>query len=48
MYNSGTVTVKNSSSISGNAFQDVDNVGVLQRDSTSTIGILFGNAAILI
>jgi hypothetical protein len=48
IYNSGTVTVKNSSSITGNAFQDVDNVGLLRQDSTSTIGILYGNTAILI
>jgi hypothetical protein len=52
------VTVKNSSSITGNtisadtatgfAAEDFDNLGVLYLDSTSTIGILAGNPAILI
>lgn len=43
IYNAATMTVQNSTSIT-----DVYNFGVLQRDSTSTIGILVGNAAILI
>jgi predicted outer membrane repeat protein len=41
---SGTVTVENSSSIA----QDAYNLGVLYVDSTSTIGVLDGNPAILI
>jgi hypothetical protein len=58
IFNDGTVTVKNSSSITGNtisadtasgyAAEDLDNLGVLYLDSTSTIGILEGNPAILI
>ena len=52
----GTVTVKNSSSITGNdsgvaedvAIEDVLNLGVLYLDRTSKIGILDGNPAILI
>jgi hypothetical protein len=47
-YTSGKVTVKNSSTITGNGGADVDNLGVLYLDSTSTIGILAGNRAILI
>jgi hypothetical protein len=50
----GTVTVENSSSITGNtrgfgedmSSEDVQNLGVLYLDSTSTIGILDGNPAI--
>ena len=48
----GTVTVENSSSITGNlgrdgdAGGDVDNRNVLYLDSTSTIGILSGNPAV--
>jgi hypothetical protein len=50
----GTVTVQNSSSITGNLWLfygeefslDVDNLGVLNLDSTSTIGYLVGNPAI--
>ena len=50
-YSGGTVTVENSSSIIGNTAPagfgaDVDNLGVLYLDSTSTIGVLDGNAAI--
>jgi hypothetical protein len=45
---SGTVTVKNGSSITGNVGYDADNAGVLYLDRTSTIGTLAGNAAILI
>jgi hypothetical protein len=41
---SGTVTVENRSSITG----DVFNWGVVYLDSTSTIGSLDGNPAILI
>jgi predicted outer membrane repeat protein len=46
-----TVTIKNSSSITGNAAPagfgaDVYNLAVLYLDSTSTIGILDGNSAI--
>ena len=50
----GTVTVKNSSSITGNLApagyiaDDVYNAGVLYLDSSSTIGILDGNPAVLI
>lgn len=51
----GTITVKNASSITGNASgidggvtEDVFNLGVLYLDSTSTIGVLVGNPAILI
>jgi Right handed beta helix region len=51
----GTVTVENSSSITGNdsgigedvSIEDVLNLGVLYLDRTSTIGILDGNPAIL-
>jgi predicted outer membrane repeat protein len=48
-----TVTVKNSSSITGNIAPvglgaDVDNQGVLDLDASSTIGILDGNPAIAI
>jgi hypothetical protein len=48
----GTVTVENSSTISGNlapvgyGADDVDNLGVLYLDSTSTISILDGNHAV--
>jgi hypothetical protein len=41
----GTVTVENDSHITGNLYDDVDNGGVLQLDSTSTIGSLDGNPA---
>ncbi len=52
----GTVRVENSGSITGNdsgiaedvSSEDVYNLGVLYLDSTSTIGILDGNPAILI
>ena len=50
--NVGTVTVENSSSITGNLGgdgdfgADVDNRSVLYLDSTSTIGFLYGNSAI--
>jgi PEP-CTERM motif len=49
----GTVTVKNSSTITGNIAPigfgaDVFDSGVLYQDSTSMIGILDGNAAVLI
>jgi hypothetical protein len=47
----GTVTVENSSSITGNSASDgadVYNGGVLYLDSTSTIGVLDGNPPILI
>jgi predicted outer membrane repeat protein len=48
--NSATVTVKDSSTITGNSAPagsgaDVYNYGVVYRDSTSTIGILDGNPA---
>ena len=48
------MTVKNSSSITGNSGsfegvpEDVVNLGVLNMDSTSIIGILDGSPAILI
>jgi hypothetical protein len=52
IFNDGTVTVENSSRITGNtalaAGADVYNLGVLYLDSTSTIGILVGYPAILI
>jgi hypothetical protein len=46
----GTVTVKNSSSITGNTAPigvgaDIDNLGVLYLDRSSTIGVLDGNPA---
>ncbi|HEV2294718.1 MAG TPA: hypothetical protein VGR35_12765 [Tepidisphaeraceae bacterium] len=51
----GTVIVRNFSSITGNTSQwyegqgpDVYNLGTIYRDSTSTIGLLDGNAAVLI
>ncbi len=49
----GTVTVQNASSITWNSsfddsIEDVLNLGVLYLDSSSTIGILDGNPAILI
>jgi len=48
-----SVTVKNSSSISGNTAPvgfgaDAYNLGVLDLDNTSTIGTLDGNPAVLI
>ena len=47
IYNSsGTATVENSSTISGNTADDVQNSGVLYLDGTSTIDILDGNTAI--
>jgi len=45
-YNGGTATVENSSNISGNTVDDVQNSGTLYLDSTSTITILDGNSAI--
>jgi hypothetical protein len=53
IYNAGTLTLQNASSVTGNygvygGVDDVCNDGVLNRDSTSTIGVLEGNAAILI
>jgi hypothetical protein len=58
IFSDGTVTVKNSSSIAGNtisadtasgyAAEDLDNLGVLYLDSTSTIGILDGNLPLLL
>ncbi len=53
IYNAGTVTVENSSSITGNTAPagygaDLYNLGVLYLDSSSTIGVLDGNPAILI
>jgi hypothetical protein len=49
IYNSGgTTTVKDSSNISGNTVDDVQNSGRLYLDYTSTIGILDGNFAIAI
>jgi hypothetical protein len=45
----GTVTIKSSSSITGNfGFEDVNNLGVLYMDNTSTIGVLVGNPPSLI
>ena len=50
----GTLTVRNSSSITGNfgsyefGDSDITNLGVLQQDGTSTIGVLYGNTPILI
>jgi hypothetical protein len=48
IFNDGTVTVENSSSITGNILSgyvanDAENPGVLYQDSTSTIGVLAGN-----
>jgi hypothetical protein len=51
IYNFGTVTIKNSSTLTGNTGGDTEdffNLGVLYLDATSTIGVLAGNAAILI
>jgi hypothetical protein len=54
IFNDGTLTVENSSFITGNTGPggyiavDVDNLGVLYLDGTSTIGILVGNPANLI
>jgi len=45
-YSGGTVTVENSSTISGNTVDDVQNSGVLYLDGTSTIGVLDGYSAI--
>jgi hypothetical protein len=42
----GTVTVKNDSHITGDLYDDVDNLGVLYLDNTSTINSLDGNSAI--
>jgi hypothetical protein len=52
----GTITVRNSSSITGNTNDwyaggvgpDVYNLGTIYHDGTSTIGGLYGNAAVLI
>ena len=46
IFNHGKLTVKNFSSITGNASDDVYNLGVLYLDSTSTIGVFDGNPAI--
>ena len=50
IYNNGTVTVENSSSITGNGAvdlgPDVYNLGQLYLDGTSTIGVLDGSSAI--
>ena len=50
IYNKGEFTVENSSSITGNTASgdggDVNNLGVLHVDGTSTIGNLHGNPAI--
>jgi hypothetical protein len=43
----GTATVENSSNISGNTVDDVQNSGTLYLDSSSEIDILDGNSAIL-
>ena len=52
IFNVGALTVKNSSSITGNSYSgdlaDVVNAGVLYLDGSSTIGVLGGNAAVLI
>jgi predicted outer membrane repeat protein len=53
IYVGGTATIQNSTSITGNTAPagsgaDVYNHGVLHLDSTSTIGILDGNAAVRI
>lgn len=45
--NGGTLTVENSSQITGNGSGDVDNGGTLYEDSSSEIGILIGNPAIM-
>jgi hypothetical protein len=45
-YSGGSVTVENSSNISGNTVGDVRNSGTLYLDGTSTIGVLDGNSAI--
>ena len=45
-YSGGTVTVENSSNISGNTVDDVQNSGTLYLDRTSTIGSLDGYSAI--
>src|SRR5262249_42316100 len=42
----GTATVENSSKLSGNTFDDVQNSGTLYLDSSSEIDILDGNSAI--
>jgi hypothetical protein len=51
----GSVVLRNASSITGNTSTwyeavglDVDNLGTIYRDGTSTIGVLYGNAAIQI
>ena len=50
IYNNGTLTVENSSSITGNLAADfgpdVYNLGTLYLDGTSTTGVLDGNSAI--
>jgi hypothetical protein len=51
IFSDGTVTVENSSSITGNILSgylpnDAENLGVLDLDSTSKIGVLAGNPAI--
>jgi hypothetical protein len=45
-YFPGTVIVENSSKISGNTVDDVQNFGALYLDGTSIIDLLYGNAAI--
>ena len=45
-YSGGTVTVENSSYISGNTVDDVQNSGTLYLQGGSTIGILDGNLAV--
>jgi hypothetical protein len=43
-YPGGTVTVENSSKLSGNTVNDVQNSSMLYLDTTSSIGILNGNS----
>jgi hypothetical protein len=43
----GATTVENESHITGNLYDDVENLSVLYLDGTSTIGILDGNPATL-
>ena len=45
-YSSGTMTVKNSSNISGNTLDDVQNSGTFYLDGTSTIDVFDGYSAI--
>jgi hypothetical protein len=47
-YSPGTVTVENSSTVSGNTVDDVQNSGTLYLYSSSEIDILDGNPAIII